>query len=247
MRILHLSVRVSGILLVCGLTGLASAEPEFLELVKAKYKAGSCQACHTEAPLTNVYGKAIKAEMERAGVDTLKANILARLDDKDSDGDGVPNGTELVDGMSPGEANTVTMRGPLEARGPVVPKHAFHPLVAHFPIGLFLFGVLLDFIGVFRKDSALRRFALWNLGFGAISAVATVGTGLATFLMRGFAYEGGPFLHLLFGTSACVFMLVAGAMKVKRPDAGGWYWVVLLLATGCTMISGHLGAAMVHG
>lgn len=68
-----------------------------------KVAKAKCVVCHTAAGKTalNAYGKDIKAEL--AGSKTLTAEMLKKIEAKDSDGDGVSNGDELKGDSLPGD------------------------------------------------------------------------------------------------------------------------------------------------
>ncbi len=236
--------RLGAILSIACLVTLACAEPPFLEVVKAKYHAGTCQTCHTSPPVRNPFGQAVEAAMRQASVRKVNEDVLQQVETQDTDGDGVSNGDELRAGTSPGDPRSGVQKSALSR---IVPDHAFHPLVVHFPIALFLFGVFLDVLGAKRQDSALRKFALWNLGFGAVGSIGAVFTGVSSFLLRGFAFEGVPLVHFVLGLSTCILMCAGALMKRRNPEAGGLYWLVVALAVTSVTVGGHLGMTLVYG
>lgn len=255
-------------MVVVGLTlaGSAHAMPEFWRTFADHYKVksgaifeASCQTCHTQPPVHNAYGKAVFAEMKKEHVDVLNGAVLGAIESQDSDGDGWSNADEIKQGFLPGDPashpsgkppRTVTQPKSVPAASEassLLPEHMFHPLIVHFPIALFLFGVFLEVIGLRRKDDSLRRFALWNIGFAALSSLGAVTTGFLFFLNKGFPFSGLPLYHLISGASACVFMSLATLMKRRDPLAHGAYWAVILLATVATALAGYLGGTLVFG
>ena len=123
----------------------------------------ACRNCHTSPPEWNVYGLAVKAEMQEVGARQLTVAVLQAIEGGDADQDGWLNGDEIRAGYLPGDSEShpdgrpgdavepVTgTTGPIggnvaptpvpAASPPVVPLHSFHPAVVHFPVALFLFG-----------------------------------------------------------------------------------------------------------
>lgn len=225
------------------LATLSHAEPAFLDVVKAKYGLGTCQTCHTTPPQRNPFGRRVEQMLKDRGSTSVTEDMLTSLEAEDSDGDGASNGDELRQGGAPGVADGTA---PAPGAG-LIPSHAFHPLAVHFPIGLFLFGAFLDAIGARRRDAGLRRLAVWNLGFGAMAGVLAVGSGLASFFMKGLTWEGLTLWHPVFAIAACLAMLVCAWLKYKQPEVSGTYWGLLALAVALLTVAGHLGATIVYG
>jgi len=76
----------------------------------AKAKLGKCSTCHTK-PLPkkedaelNAYGKDVKSTIDPK--DAAKKIDLAKIEQKDSDGDGVKNIDEIKKGTNPGDKNS---------------------------------------------------------------------------------------------------------------------------------------------
>jgi len=57
-------------------------------------------------------------------------------------------------------------------------KHAQHVVLIHFPIALFIIGVVFDFTGQWKGQPVLVATAYYNLLVAAISTVPVVVTGI---------------------------------------------------------------------
>lgn len=247
------------------LVALAGAEPGFWETYRGHYglkegfpnlKAG-CLNCHTSVPQRNPYGKAVESAMQKAAARAVTPEILAGLDSGDADGDGFANGDEITAGFLPGDPSSKPEGtpplpvAPVEVEAPAVetiPAHSFHPLFVHFPIALFLFGAFLDVLGFRRGDDGLRRFAVWNLGAGALFSLPTVLTGLAAMLALEKALEGGMLIHFAAGLSGALLMLATFLVRRRGdPPTGFGYWALLGFACVATTVAGHFGAMLVFG
>ncbi|HVL38670.1 MAG TPA: thrombospondin type 3 repeat-containing protein [Fimbriimonadaceae bacterium] len=98
--------------LVLALSVLALASASFLKVFNTTYnvKADSelgkakCGACHTGkmGGKLNKYGMDLDEAMKEAKSKTITAEILAKIHELDSDGDGMKNGEELKAGRNPG-------------------------------------------------------------------------------------------------------------------------------------------------
>jgi len=65
---------------------------------------------------------------------------------------------------------------PFDLRAALLAKHAQHVVLIHFPIALFIAGVIFDFLAQGAKRRALAAVAYYNLLGAAISAVPVVVT-----------------------------------------------------------------------
>ena len=75
----------------------------------------------------------------------------------------------------------------------LIPNHTYHPAIIHFPIGLFLFGVLMEFFGLRKKNPDFGKVAQWNLQGALCSMGLVVPTGVAAWLRGAHKLEGPMF------------------------------------------------------
>ena len=262
-------MRRFGLLLVgLGLYSLAGAEPPFLDAFKAHFTAlkgslasAQCLTCHTAPPRRNPFGQAVEKVLLEKKLRVPDASVFEQVGPLDSDGDGWANLAEIEAGFLPGDGashpegipsrSAVGQASPVDDDSNTQPswmKHAFHPLVVHFPVALFLFGVFLDVLGYRRGDFSLRKLAVWNIGFGAIASVLAMATGLTAFFLKGFPFEGIYLAHMATGVTASVCMIGCALMKKRDSEVGGLlYWWVVGVGVAATAVAGHLGATIVFG
>ena len=60
---------------------------------------------------------------------------------------------------------------PFDIKTVLLAKHAQHVVLIHFPIALFIIGVLFDFLGQWKKQRLLAAAAYYNL---LVAAIATI-------------------------------------------------------------------------
>ena len=255
-----------------GVGAVASAFPPFLGRLKETYPipAGSaldrakCQACHAQASggPRNPFGKALEAKLEASGASGLTKQIFESLQNDDADGDGASNKSEIEAGNLPGDpkdkpataapttGTTGTTAAAPEPGGDLVPKHSMHPIIVHFPIGLFLFGAFLEFFGIRGRNDALRQAAFWNMAAGALTGLASVATGVVAALRL--SYEllkpGTPvFNHLICGSLAAGLMLGIAAWRRRQAPVTSAYFAALALTVALVVVAGHFGGALVYG
>ena len=67
---------------------------------------------------------------------------------------------------------------PFDIKTVLFAKHAQHVVLIHFPIALFIIGVLFDFLAQWRKQLLLAAAAYYNLLVAAIATIPVVVTGI---------------------------------------------------------------------
>jgi uncharacterized membrane protein len=137
---------------------------------------------------------------------------------------------------------------PFDIRAALLAKHAQHVVLIHFPIALFIAGVIFDFLAQRTKWRALAEVAYYNLLGAAISVVPVVVTGLIAwqFQLEGQKLKGILLMHLVLGCSSAVLIWVAWGLHARSRDKSqGTYPVYRLgmetVAVAIVGLTGHLG------
>ncbi|HKW24766.1 MAG TPA: DUF2231 domain-containing protein, partial [Terriglobales bacterium] len=93
----------------------------------------------------------------------------------------------------------------------MLPKHAQHVVLIHFPIALFIAGVVFDLLGRGRRLSLLAGAAYLNFSAAAIMVFPAVATGLLAwqFVLEGKRLKGLLLLHLIAASCAAVMILAS--------------------------------------
>jgi len=190
----------------------------------------------------------------------VTADMLKQIEGLDSDGDGWTNGDEIKQGFLPGDptshpagtppkASKTAQTSAAPAAGPssLIPTHAFHPVVVHFPIALFLFGMFLEFVGIWKKIPGLSVAALWNLAGGLASLAVVAPTGIAAWLMGGHKLEGAMLIHLILAISSLLLMSGTLVARKKLGNQHKAYLAILVLTAVIVGLTGHFGGQMVYG
>lgn len=127
------------------------------------------------------------------------------------------------------------------------PEHGFHPVLVHFPIALFIFGALLEFIGRIRKNELAQTAAGWNLLAGALMTLVTVPTGFVIFFKAGYSWQGTVLVHAILAGFATVLMLSTAIWKVKKQPKSVAFTILLVLSTIAVGATGHFGGQLIYG
>jgi len=137
---------------------------------------------------------------------------------------------------------------PFDIRTALLAKHAQHVVLIHFPIALFITGVVFDFLALRSKRRGLAEAAYYNLLGAAIAAVPVVATGLLAwqFQLEGQKLKGVLLMHLVLGCTSAVLIWIAWGMhlRARRRVAERLPIVRLVLEiVGVAIIglTGHLG------
>lgn len=252
------------------MASFAPANGEFLDAFVSHYKVKddspmgekSCGICHISDSdfAFNAYGKEVKKAMTDKAVSAVSGAFLASLDALDADGDGTPNGNEIAAGTFPGDpasgaapgAKPVATAEPEKKPASFPPKNAYHPAIVHFPIALFIGGLVLDFLGMLRKDKTLLHAGWYCIVMAAITSIGAILSGVGAMMLLKLPYKGLIFTHLAMGVVASVLMGVMVAMRVHRHEKMNVpmrvvYYLLALACFGLISWAGHLGGVFVYG
>lgn len=130
----------------------------------------------------------------------------------------------------------------------VLPRHAQHIVLIHFPIALFLVGVAFDLAAQWRKQEVLAIVARYNLSVAAFSTLPAIATGLLAwqFQLEGQRLKGELLLHLLFGILASILIWLVWWLHFRAGQKPGRtlpaYRLPLEFFTAVVVaVTGHLG------
>jgi uncharacterized membrane protein len=103
------------------------------------------------------------------------------------------------------------MVNPFDLRTIVLEKHAQHVVFIHFPIALFITGVLLDLASGGKRDSQLACATYLNLSVAAVFLLPTVATGVLAwqFAFEGAQLEGLLLLHFVAALSSALLIIAS--------------------------------------
>jgi len=137
---------------------------------------------------------------------------------------------------------------PFDPKSVLLAKHAQHVVLIHFPIALFVAGVIFDLLAVWKQSRGLAEAAYYNLTAAAISVFPAVATGLLAWQwqLEGKRLKGLLLLHLVFGiASAAVIWLVWWLhFRIRRAPGshlGAYRLAIELLSLPLVALTGHLG------
>ena len=137
---------------------------------------------------------------------------------------------------------------PFDPRTVLLAKHAQHVVLIHFPIALFISGVIFDLLGVWNESRELATAAYYNLSAAAISAFPAAATGLLAWqwLLEGKRPKGVLLLHMTLGLASIA--VICGTwwlhFRVRRlPERRlpVYHLPVEILGVLLVSVTGHLG------
>lgn len=137
---------------------------------------------------------------------------------------------------------------PFDPKSALLAKHAQHVVLIHFPIALFLTGVVFDLAARWTKRASLAATARLNMLAAAAFVLPTLATGIVAWRwqLEGQKPKGLLLLHLVLGcTSGLLICLVAWILLRRRRAPGsalpGYYLPLELLTAVVIALTAHLG------
>jgi uncharacterized membrane protein/mono/diheme cytochrome c family protein len=123
----------------------------------------------------------------------------------------------------------------------------FHPVLVHMPIGILMFAFVLEIYQRVRPAENLGGSIKLALGFGVLSALAAIGTGLL--LEENGAYdEELLFRHKWMAISLTVVsIIIFFAKESKKPLLAKLYFPLFIVVNIMLVLAGHWGGSMTHG
>ena len=139
---------------------------------------------------------------------------------------------------------------PFDLKAALLAGHAQHPILIHFPIGLFIASVVFDVLAVWRKQPIFAAVAYYNLLGAALTIPLAIATGLGAWQwqLEGAAIKGNLRLHMICALTSALLIFFLSWMRSRlrtkgRPPSIA-YWAVTLIALLMITLTGHLGGIL---
>jgi uncharacterized membrane protein len=143
------------------------------------------------------------------------------------------------------------MVNPFAWRTIVLPKHAQHVVLIHFPIALFIAGVVFDLLGRGKRLSQLAGAAYINFSAAAVLVFPALATGLLAwqFVLEGKRLSGLLLLHLMAASCAGILIIASWWVHRRARKTGpsllpGYRLAVELLGVAVLALTAHLGGCL---
>jgi uncharacterized membrane protein len=136
---------------------------------------------------------------------------------------------------------------PFDLKAAILAKHAQHVVLIHFPLALFVIGVLFDCIAQWTRKPALASAAYYNFLVAAVSSPFAVATGLLAWQWQldGQRLHGVLMLHLIMGSVSAVLMWIVWWLHFRTARSGcalpSYRLPLELIALMIVGFTGHLG------
>ena len=137
---------------------------------------------------------------------------------------------------------------PFDLKAALLAKHAQHVVLVHFPIALFIAGVVFDLLALWTKRKEYAVAAYFNLLFAAISTIPVVITGLLAWqwALEGQRLKGVLLQHLVLGCASSVLIWIVFWLQYReraKPNLAqpGFKIALECLGVAAVALAGHLG------
>jgi uncharacterized membrane protein len=140
------------------------------------------------------------------------------------------------------------MSNPFDWRTIVLAQHAQHVALIHFPIALFIAGVVFDGLAGWTKKAVFATAAFLNLSAAAVAVLPALLTGALAWQwqLEGQKLKGILLYHLLAAAVSTLIILVSWWVQFRARQRGstslpGWRFPLELVGVLLVMLTGHLG------
>lgn len=125
----------------------------------------------------------------------------------------------------------------------LLPRHAQHVVLIHFPIALFLIGVLFDLVSRLKRDDRMGTAAQVNLTAAAICIVPAYLTGLLAwhFALDGQRLHGVLLYHLGLASATMALVITAWWLRSRTQSRPLISLAVELAGVLSISLTAHLG------
>ncbi len=137
---------------------------------------------------------------------------------------------------------------PFSLRTVWMAKHAQHVVLIHFPIALFIVGVVFDLLGRGKPGSQLAAAAYLNLAAAAAMVFPVFGTGLLAwqFALEGEKLTGLLLWHLMAASLATLLVIASWLVhwRTRKAEAAllpAYRIPVELIGVAAIAVTAHLG------
>jgi uncharacterized membrane protein len=136
---------------------------------------------------------------------------------------------------------------PFDIKAVLLAKHAQHVVLIHFPIALFIVGVLFDFLAQWKKRHLLSAAAYYNLLVAAIATIPVVITGILAWQwqLEGQRLKGILLMHLILGITSSLLVWIVWLIHMRSLRKGsvlpGYRLPIEAVAVVIVALTGHLG------
>jgi uncharacterized membrane protein len=141
---------------------------------------------------------------------------------------------------------------PFDPKAALLAKHAQHVVLIHFPIALFLTGVVFDLAARWTKNTAkaatMVAAARLNMIAAAIAVVPSLATGIVAWQwqLAGQKLKGLLLLHLALGCTSGFLICLVACIHFRRGKTSevappGYCLPLEILTAVVVALTGHLG------
>ncbi len=135
---------------------------------------------------------------------------------------------------------------PWNLRAALLARHAQHVVLIHFPIALFVTGVIFDVAAAWTRRKDLATVAFWNLTGAALAVLPAALTGLLAWKweLEARPLKGVLLYHLHIGSATVVGILLVWWMHSRgrsAPNPPVDRWPLELMMAVIVAFTAHLG------